>query len=138
MIIAEEYLKDNQQDILDYKFYCFHGEIAFFSVEKGTTQENRVRDYYDLNWERSSVNFFGDVSRPDRPFKKPDNFEQMIFMAQSLSQGYPHVRVDLYNISGKVYFGELTYTPENGLTRWNPKSLDLKYGELMNIYNITH
>ncbi len=77
-------------------------------------------------------------TRSKQPYKKPDNFDQMTFMAEILSQGYPHVRVDLYNIAGKVYFGELTYTPENGIIQWDPPSLDLKYGKLMNIHNINH
>lgn len=62
----------------------------------------------------------------------------MIHMAEALSQGYPHIRVDLYNLAGKIYFGELTYTPESGMTQWNPLKLDLEYGLLMDLDNITH
>lgn len=138
MIIAEEYLEDTQQEILDYSFYCFHGKIAFLSVEQGTYRGSQMIDYYNIDWERSPVKFFGDYPRSKQQYEKPDNFDQMTFMAETLSQGYPHVRVDLYNIAGKVYFGELTYTPENGLTRWDPPSLDLEYGKLMNIHNINH
>ena len=57
----------------------------------------------------------------------------MITLATALSKGYPHIRVDLYNINGKIYFGELTYTPECGLVVWTPISLDLEYGKLMDI-----
>jgi len=137
-IIAEAYLREDKEAIKDYKFYCFHGKIDFFSVEEGKVEGIAVRDYYDLRWEKSSVKFFDDLPTPKQKFVKPDNFETMVYLAETLSEGFPHVRVDLYNVAGKVYFGELTYTPENGLTRWNPPSLDLKYGKLMNIYNISH
>ena len=137
-VIAEEYLEDGSQTIKDYKFYCFHGRVAFFSVEQGKVEGDPVRDYYDINWNRSSVRFFGDHPRPEQPFVKPANFNRMIFMAETLSQGYPHIRVDLYNVDGRIFFGELTYTPENGLTRWDPPSLDLEFGRLMDINNISH
>ena len=137
-IIAEAYLEEEGQAIKDYKFYCFHGAISFFSVEQGKVEGSPIRDYYTTDWKRSSVRFFEDLPRPQHLFKKPDNFDQMISLAESLSQGYPHIRVDLYNIDGKVYFGELTYAPENGLTRWDPPALDLYYGKLMDIHNITH
>ncbi len=137
-IIAEKYLEDSQEGILDYSFYCFHGKIAFLSVEQGTIQGSQMIDYYNVDWERSPVKFFGDYPHSKQKYEKPDNLDHMIFMAERLSQGYPHVRVDLYNVAGKVYFGELTYTPENGLTKWDPPSLDLEYGKLMNIHNINH
>ncbi len=137
-IIAEEYLDDHGKPIKDYKFYCFDGYIAFFSVEEGKAEGLHVRDYYDLNWNRQPVDFYNDVARPKIPFEKPDNFERMIDIARTLSQGYPHVRVDLYNVNGKVYFGELTYTPECGITQWKPLSLDYEYGNLINLDNISN
>lgn len=138
MIIAEEYLENDQKEILDYSFYCFHGEIAFLSVEQGTIQGLQMIDYYDLNWERSQVKFFEDFHRSEQKYEKPDNFDHMVFMAKTLSQGYPHLRVDLYNVAGKVYFGELTYAPENGYIQWDPLSLDLEYGKRIDIHNISH
>lgn len=138
MLIAEEFLDDNSKGVIDYKFYCFNGKIAFFSVEDGKINGNQQRDYYNLDWTKSSIKFFNDVSSSNYKFKKPKNFDKMVLMAEELSKGFPHLRVDLYNIDGQIYFGELTYTPENGFTQWNPTSLDLKFGELMNIHNINH
>jgi hypothetical protein len=60
----------------------------------------------------------------------------MITIAETLSDKYPHVRVDLYNIHGKVYFGELTYVPESGYTRWISTSLDHHYGEKIYLKNL--
>lgn len=137
-VIAEEYLEDGSQAIKDYKFFCFHGRVAFFSVELGIVEGDPVRDYYDIDWNKSSVKFFDDHPRPEQPFAKPANFDRMVLMAEALSQGYPHIRVDLYNVDGRIYFGELTYASENGLTRWDPPSLDLEFGRLMDINNISH
>ncbi|MCD6188472.1 MAG: hypothetical protein J7K09_09940 [Desulfuromusa sp.] len=137
-IIAEEYLEENGRPIKDYKFYCFHGKIAFLSVEEGKREGCHVREYYNLKWERNPVDFFNDVPRPSIPFVKPDGLQEMVHIAETLSLGYPHIRVDLYYVNGAIYFGELTYTPENGFTQWKPQSLDFEYGKLMDINNITH
>lgn len=136
-IIAEEYLVDGTEDIKDYKFYCFHGKVAFLSAETGGLRGERVADYYDVNWNRSHVRFFDDPP-PVIPFDKPQTLNDMVDMAETLSKGYPHIRVDLYSISNRIYFGELTYTPENGVTFWDPPSLDLEYGNLMDINDINH
>jgi len=138
-IIAEEFLQEeNGTSIKDYKFYAFHGRVAFFSVEEGKLDGRHVRDYYSTDWKKHPVAFSKDVSPPECPFTRPSNFDQMLFLAETLSEGYPHLRVDLYNVNGQIYFGELTYTPENGLTRWKPLSLDFEYGSLMNVYDINH
>ncbi len=160
-LMSEAYLEDGLQEIKDYKFYCFHGKIAFFSVEHDASRQNmafggigsysyrggftegksegqHVGDIFDIDWKRSTVKFFGDCPRPKQTYERPDNFDKMVLLVEALSQGYPHIRVDLYNLSGKVFFGELTYTPENGFTKWDPPSLDLEYGQLMDIHRITH
>jgi hypothetical protein len=137
-ILAEEYLEESTGGLKDYKFYCFHGKVAFFSVESGKIEGEASRAYYAPDWTPSHVAFFDDLPEPETPFCKPANFRHMLHMAERLSQGYPHLRVDLYNVDGRVYFGELTYAPESGLTRWKPVSLDLEFGALMDVRDITH
>jgi hypothetical protein len=137
-IIAEQLLEDEGRPLKDYKFYCFDGRVEFLSIEEKNPNGRHVRDYYAIDGSRHHVKFFNDLPTPDRPYTLPDNFNKMIHMAESLSQSYPHIRVDLYNLNGHVFFGEMTYTPENGMTAWNPRSLDLVYGKLMNINAITH
>ncbi|MCP4126106.1 MAG: hypothetical protein GY753_03475 [Gammaproteobacteria bacterium] len=137
-IIAEEYLEDHHGAFKDYKFYCFHGKLAFLSVEEGKTEGHNVIEYYNTEWEKHPVDFFDDYPRPKSSFSRPGNFNQMVLIAETLSQGYPHLRVDLYNVNGQIYFGELTYAPESGIVEWKPRSLDFKYGKLMHIRNITH
>ena len=59
---------------------------------------------------------------------KPVNFEEMLGIAAKLSAGFGFVRVDLYNVNGRVYFGELTFTPAAGNFKYSPESWDLKHG----------
>ena len=132
-IIAEEYLIDDDGNIKDYKFYCFNGKIAFLSIEQKKQAGVHVRDYYDTEFNASPVKFYDDVKTPAKVFTKPLNFEKMVDVASLLSRGYPHVRVDLYNVGGRIYFGELTFSPECGFTRWNPVELDFEYGKLIDI-----
>lgn len=132
-IVAEEYLKENDRDIKDYKFYCFNGEIAFLSVEQDRWKTEHVREYYDTSFNVHSVKFFDDVKSPVRPFVKPKNFEIMVEVAKLLSKGHPHVRVDLYNINGKIYFGELTFSTQSGYLKWDPLELDFEYGKLIDL-----
>ena len=129
LIIAEEFLQEDG-GLTDYKFYCFNGEIEFFSVEN---KEKERRSYFNRDWSKNSVAFYNDVPQPDQPYKKPKNFNRMLSITRKLSRGYPHIRIDLYNINGKIYFGEMTFTPENGLTQWKPRELDRVYGDLMDL-----
>ena len=137
-IIAEEYLEDSRDSFIDYSFYCFHGKVVFLSVEEGKREGRIGIEYYNTNWEKHPVDFFNDYPRVQNPFQKPANFDRMILIAETLSRGYPHLRVDLYNVGGHIYFGELTYTPESGFIEWNPVSLDYEYGKLIDIHNISH
>ena len=137
-IIAEEYLLDGEKPIKDYKFYCFHGQVVFFSVEIGKLTGNHRREYYNKHWKKHPIAFRTDPPSPDPPFEQPDNFKHMIKIAEELSHGYPHIRVDLYNIKGEIYFGELTYASSSGIAQWKPKFLDIEYGNKMDLTKIDH
>ena len=129
-IIAEEYLGD---DITDYKFYCFNGRVGFMSAETGRFRGEHVRGYYSLKFETSPIEFYDDLPAPKAPLARPKKLEEMLDVAKRLSRGHPHVRVDLYNIHGEIFFGELTFSPECGYTKWKPRSLDFQYGELVDL-----
>lgn len=132
-IIAEEYLSTSDENFKDYSFYCFHGKILFLSVEEGKNAGKGIIEYYDAEWNKHPVDFHRDYPRAPNGFQPPSNLEFMLTMAETLSNNYPHVRVDLYEINGQVYFSELTYTPEEGIIAWNPVELDFKYGEFIEI-----
>ena len=132
-IIAEEYISEGDDPLKDYSLYCFNGKVLFLSVEIGKFAGKGVIEYYDTKWNKHPVDFYKDDPRAANGFQPPKNLEFMLSMAETLSNDYPHVRVDLYEVNGQVYFGELTYTPEAGFIAWKPVELDFKYGEFIDL-----
>lgn len=72
----------------------------------------------------------------DETIHKPQNYTQMLSIAQQLSSNFPHVRVDLYNVNGKIYFGEMTFYDGSGYMTFNPDSFDEKMGDLFEINSL--
>jgi hypothetical protein len=130
VIIAEEYIENMTGDVCDYKFYCFGGEPKYCEVDidRYTLQKCTV---FDLNWERAFA--YADLPEIPLPFPKPCNFDQMVILARKLCQGFSHVRVDFYNLSGKIYFGEMTFTSSSGNEPFSPPEYDLVLGELIKL-----
>lgn len=132
-IIIEEYLEDagdNFNGINDYKFLCFNGEPKYviFDVDRHTDHK---RNIYDINWNYIDIstdrNNFGDI------IPKPEGYEEMVKTAKILSEDFPFVRVDLYYINQKVYFGELTFYPWSGYVQFNPDNFDFTLGRLFSL-----
>jgi len=116
-IICEELLDDGSNSLpVDYKFYCFNGKVKCILVCSDRVDENNKKiSYYDINWNK--LDYELDSYKNDFGCNKPDNLEQMLDIAAELSTNFKFVRVDLYNINGKIYFGELTFTPACGLIK---------------------
>ncbi len=127
-VIVEKYLEDESGQLMDYKFFCFDGDVRFVQANKGRGSANHAQNFYDLNW---SILPFGKdlVPRPDINIPKPSKLEEMIAMAKDLSQGFPFVRVDLYETNKKIVFGELTFYPKSGLPDFTPPKYDDILGE---------
>lgn len=130
-IIAEEYIESELGELQDYKFLCFDGEPHYCWVDMGRYTKH-TRNVYDLNWELQPWNQ-ETYSHYEKPIEKPENFEKMIELVRVLSQGFSHVRVDLYNVNGKIYFGEMTFTNGGGFDRIFPAEYDKKLGDLWQI-----
>lgn len=132
-IIAEQFLEaDNQGDLRDYKFFCFNGEPKFLKVDFNRNVKHRA-NYYSLTWQLLS---FGEaICPPDYNciIQQPKNFDLMVVLARKLSLGFPFVRIDFYNIDGKIYFGEMTLFPAAGFGRFIPDSADLEIGHLLDL-----
>lgn len=128
VIIAEQLLPTDDTDVPDYKFTCFDGEPYCCRVDIGRYHDHR-RNTYDLNWKLQPWNA-GRYPNTDYDFPKPKNFELMVELARKLSEGFPQVRVDFYNIDGKIYFGEMTFTSGSGLEPIVPESIDYELGKL--------
>lgn len=133
-IIAEEYIVDEEQNELkDYKFFCFNGAIKFFKIDFDRFIKHGA-NYYDANT-NELLPFYEDICPAD--FEKhiafPDNLEEMKEIARKLCQGYKFIRVDLYSANGKIYFGELTFYPASGLGKISPDGYDEMIGRYLEL-----
>ena len=126
-IVIEEYLQ-NQSDFgpLDYRFWCFGGVPAVIQVDN---YAHDINSFFDAQWRQLDI-YYNIRMKPTRPpIAKPRYFEQMFELASRLSQSIGFVRVDLYNIKGRIYFGEFTLTPVGGHFKFSPDHWDLELGE---------
>ncbi|PXV62183.1 teichuronopeptide biosynthesis TupA-like protein [Dysgonomonas alginatilytica] len=128
LIIAEAFLEnidDPENSIDDYKFFCFNGKVECLVVDIDRYIGHK-RNFYDNNW--NNLNIATDCLCFDKEKSKPDNFEEMVDVAEKLSEGFPFVRVDLYNINGRILFGELTFYPWSGYVQFTPDEFDFALG----------
>lgn len=127
-VIAEEFVNDSKGELNDYKFLCFNGEPYFCWVDVGRQTDHR-RNVYDMDWVLQPWNQFY-YAHTDEPLAKPDAFEEMKRIASVLAKGFGHVRVDLYDVDGKIYFGEMTFTNGKGFELINPEEYNDMLGAL--------
>lgn len=129
-ILVEKYMEDSKGELVDYKFLCFDGKPKFVWVDYDRFSNHR-RNVYDMDWnlqpwsQYTYENYGGGA--------KPLNFEQMKEVASKLCKGFIHVRVDLYNIDGQIYFGEMTFTNGSGFEQLYPKEYEKKIGDLIKL-----
>lgn len=108
-IICEKYLEDESGELRDYKFHCFNGIPRFVNVCIGRFSGHKQFLCFDENWQLLPFTCDSLHVADDFKLEKPENIEEMFNLAAELSKGFPYVRVDLYNVNGKIYFGELTF-----------------------------
>jgi|GEM_PF-342163 len=131
VVVVENYLEDSNQELLDYKVFCFNGKPKFIQIDKDRFT-NHTRCYYDLNWVKQDFSTRYPVFQGD--IKKPDNLEKIIKVSEKLSSDFPFVRVDLYNINDKrIIFGELTFYHGGGSETFHPSVWDKKLGDFWKI-----
>lgn len=119
LLIAEEFLNEDNSSfnsITDYKFWCFDGKVYYVSALFDRTKEMVSETVYDLDWNAHPefLKSYGHYKSEDGKLPRPQRLNEMVEVASTLSKGFPCVRVDLYEINGKVYFGEMTFTPTGG------------------------
>ena len=131
-VLIEEYLGD----INDYKFYVFNGSVELIQVDVDRFGSHK-QNFYDTQW-----NIIPVKRHVDSDFtvlgNKPDNLGELIRVIRKLSEKIynpPFVRIDIYNIKGKLYFGEYTFTPSCGWGKFFPKEYEIKYGKLISKIN---
>ncbi len=132
-IIAEKYLEDSSfHELRDYKFFCFDGECKALFI--ATDRQNREEPYFSF-FDRD-FNYLGITQgHPQPPVlpEKPQNYDLMIELAEKLSKGFPQVRVDFYEVNGKVYFGELTFFHHSGIVPFEPQEWDYTFGDWLKL-----
>lgn len=132
-ILAEEYLEVSGDDLPDYKFHCFNGKVRLILVCCDRfSRGGMTEDFFDENWNHL------DVHRPNMKFssrelKAPENLGKMIELAEKLSKDIPFVRVDFYDVDGKIRFGELTFFPASGLGQFIPEEWDRILGSYLRL-----
>ena len=128
-IIIEEYMA-NDDDLPDYKFMCFSGEVKYVWCDQGRFADH-MRSVFDMDYNLMPFSLHTYESVKD--LKKPDNFDKMVEIARRLCEDFPYVRVDLYNIEGQIYFGELTFCSGAGYQTPIPIEYDKILGDLIYI-----
>lgn len=116
-IIAEQMLEaDEKEGLIDYKIWCFDGKPYMFFVisNRDNIQHTANFNCYDLQWQRHPE-FISPEYRNNLSCPRPENINEMLLYASKLSQGLPQARIDLYNLKGKIYFGEITLTSNYGM-----------------------
>lgn len=130
-VIAEAYIQDSNGELMDYKFLCFNGKAHYCWVDVDRFGDHK-RNVYDMQWKLQSWTQ-NDYANTEEPIDKPENFNVMVVLAEKLSSSFSQVRVDLYNVDGEIYFGEMTFTNGNGFEIIRPESMDLELGSYWNI-----
>lgn len=130
-IVVEELIDSGNEQLKDYKFYCFNG-VPKYVLVKTSINGVEKKCFYDLNWtkicqEKITKDYF------EHEFEKPDNFNEMIDVATKLSEGFIFIRVDLYSHNNSVIFGELTFFPMGGMKRLKMEKLNKEMGDAIQL-----
>lgn len=136
-IIAETYMVDESgYELKDYKFFCFDGDVkAMFIASDRESKDGETKfDFFDSEFRK--LPFTNGHPNSTKEFTKPATFEEMKFLAGKLSKGIPQVRIDFYDVNGKVYFGEITFFHWSGFKKFDPNSWDKKFGDWIDLEKV--
>lgn len=118
--------------LLDYKFFCFNGKVEFLYVTgQRKLSESVSISFFDRDFQELDVQRVGDKML--KGVKKPSNYPLLLATAEKLAEGFPHVRVDLYDQEGDIRFGELTFYNASGYMKYEPDEFDFLIGKRFNL-----
>ncbi|MBC8952966.1 ATP-grasp fold amidoligase family protein [Xenorhabdus sp. PB62.4] len=131
-VICEEYLDifgEENNNFLpeDYKLHCFGGRVEFFEIQFNRFGKERFINVYDREWVLQP--FVMGCKNTNFKLEKPRKLKELIYLAEKLSNGFDYCRVDFYLLGDTIYFGEITFTPCNGLDLILPEEWDYKLGQ---------
>ncbi|MDD6193496.1 MAG: ATP-grasp fold amidoligase family protein [Lachnospiraceae bacterium] len=135
VVFAEELLETSEgEDLIDYKFYCFSGKPTYCQVIKDRSTRETI-DFYDVDWNLQPFTGLGLGEGFPHGLKtpEPDNYEKMLEIAREFSRGTRFSRIDMYNIGGRIYFGEFTLYPKSGLGYFLPEEWNIKIGDMLEL-----
>ena len=146
LIFTEEYIKNfhplcqNSSDFSDYRpelfeylIFCFNGEPKLILFASGKRTDKICCTMFDTQWNHLHFNYGGYLH--EDPVPVPENFDKMLGIARTLSKDFKFVRVDLHNVDGKIYFGEMTFTPASGYMKFCPRKYDRILGGMLDLKN---
>jgi hypothetical protein len=125
-VVIEDFIEDPSGDLMDYRFFCYNGIPKFIQVDS-YTEEKKKRNIYDINWDKLDVAI--GYENIKRYIEKPEKLTEMLEISSKLSKDIPFVRIDLYYANKHIYFGEMTFTPQNGYGKFTPVKYDYIFGE---------
>lgn len=130
-IVAEQYLEDSNGQLKDYKFFCFNGEAKILFVASNRMMGNTKFDFFDMKFNRLQLKQH--YPNSEELIERPLNFDKMRELAETLTKNFTHCRVDFYDVNGKIYFGELTFTHFCGFESFEPIEWDYILGSWIKI-----
>ena len=121
-IFAEKFVEEMDGNLYDYKIHCFDGKPRFIQLigDRNLLKHTGAQRFFDTDWNQLDwdIHYYPDFTHD---VARPANLNEMLAVATKLSEGFNYVRVDLYDINGQVYFGEMTFTPGAGLYPYKGK-----------------
>ena len=139
-IVIEKYIENKgADDLYDYKFWCYNGKVKYIQFLSGRNLSGLKMAFYDKNWVKQD--FYNNNEFDESVMPKPKSLDKMVELAEILSESFNYVRVDFYQLeNGKIYFGEMTFTPASGSMKWCNEQINLELGKMIKLpklaYNI--
>lgn len=133
-IICEKLLNMTGPSVVDYKIHCFNGKAMIVEYISDRKNNSYCESWFDTSWNKLNIIMDADNAYNHKEIPNPPkNLEEMIRIANNLSEEFIYVRVDLYEVDGEIYFGELTFTPANGYDEWEGDDSQILVGDLLRL-----
>lgn len=120
----------------DYKLNYFNGKLEFIYVSYDREGIN-ARCVYDESWKVIPF-YWGNSNQKEYvacpvAIPKPASFEKMKEIGEKIAKFFKYVRVDFYDVDGKLYVGEITLCHGGGFDKFRPEEYDRIYGERLKL-----